>query len=79
LRWLIVAPPYQGRGYGKRLMRAAMDFCRQTRFKRIYLTTFAGLDAARHLYEQEGFSVMVEHEDAHWGKTVLEQTFELML
>ena len=79
LRWLIVAPQYQSRGYGKRLMRAAMDFCRQMRFKRIYLTTFAGLDAARHLYEQEGFSVMVEQEDAHWGKTVLEQTFELML
>ncbi len=79
LRWLIVAPQYQGRGYGKRLMRTAMDFCRQTRFKRIYLTTFAGLDAARHLYEQEGFRVVVEQEDAHWGKTVLEQTFELML
>lgn len=79
LRWLIVAPQYQSRGYGKRLMRAAMDFCRQTRFKRIYLTTFAGLDAARHLYEQEGFRVKIEQEDAHWGKTVREQTFELML
>lgn len=79
LRWLIVAPEYQGRGYGKQLMRAAMDFCRQTRFKRIFLTTFAGLDTARHLYEQEGFRVVVEQEDAHWGKTVREQTFELML
>jgi GNAT superfamily N-acetyltransferase len=79
LRWLIVAPQYQGRGYGKRLMRAAMDFCQQARFSRIYLTTFTGLDAARHLYEQEGFRVVVEQEDAHWGKTVREQTFELML
>lgn len=79
LRWLIVVPEFQGRGYGKRLMRAALDFCRQTRFRRIYLTTFAGLDAARHLYEQEGFRVVVEQEDAHWGKTVREQTFELML
>jgi len=79
LRWLIVAPQYRGRGYGKRLMCAAMNFCRQTRFKRIYLTTFAGLDAARHLYEQEGFRVVVEQEDAHWGKTVREQTFELIL
>jgi Acetyltransferase (GNAT) family. len=79
LRWLIIAREYQGRGFGKRLMRAAMDFCRQARFKRIYLTTFAGLDAARHLYEQEGFRVVVEQEDAHWGKTVREQTFELVL
>ncbi|MFH1078682.1 MAG: GNAT family N-acetyltransferase [Pseudomonadota bacterium] len=79
LRWLIVAPQYQGRGYGKRLMRAAMDFCRRARFKRVYLTTFAGLDAARRLYEQEGFRIDVEQEDAHWGKTMREQTFELML
>jgi GNAT superfamily N-acetyltransferase len=79
LRWLIVAPEYQGRGFGKRLMREAVDFCRRTRFKRIYLTTFAGLDAARHLYEKEGFRVVIEQEDAHWGKTVLEQTFELLL
>ena len=79
LRWLIVAPEYQGRGFGKRLMREAVDFCRRARFKRIYLTTFAGLDAARHLYEKEGFRVVIEQEDAHWGKTVLEQTCELML
>jgi GNAT superfamily N-acetyltransferase len=79
LRWLIVAPEYQGRGFGKRLMREVVDFCRQARFKRIYLTTFAGLDAARHLYEKKGFRVVIEQEDAHWGKTVREQTFELLL
>jgi GNAT superfamily N-acetyltransferase len=59
-------------------MSAAMDFCRQARFSRIYLTTFAGLDAARHLYEREGFRVIAEQEGAHWGKTVREQTFELI-
>lgn len=79
LRWLIVAPDYQGRGFGKQLMHEAIDFCRRTRFRRIYLTTFAGLDAARHLYEKEGFRVVIEQEDAHWGKPVLEQTFELIL
>jgi hypothetical protein len=31
------------------------------------------------LYEKEGFRVVIEQEDAHWGKTVLEQTFELLL
>jgi GNAT superfamily N-acetyltransferase len=79
LRWLIVAPPYQGRGFGNQLMREAVGFCRRARFRRVYLTTFAGLDAARHLYEKEGFHVIVEQEDAHWGKTVREQTFELLL
>lgn len=77
LRWLIVASPYQGRGYGKRLMSAAMDFCRQARFSRVYLTTFAGLNTARYLYEREGFRIVAEQEDVHWGKTVREQIFEL--
>jgi GNAT superfamily N-acetyltransferase len=79
LRWLIVAPEHQGRGVGTQLMREAVDFCRRARFSRVYLTTFAGLDAARHLYEKEGFRIVVEQEDAHWGKTVREQTFALLL
>jgi GNAT superfamily N-acetyltransferase len=79
LRWLIVAPDHQGRGLGKLLMREAVAFCRQARHRRIYLTTFAGLDAARRLYEQAGFRLLDEREDAHWGKTVAEQTFELLL
>jgi GNAT superfamily N-acetyltransferase len=78
LRWLIVAPEYQGRGHGRGLLRAAMDFCRQARFSRIYLTTFAGLHTARHLYEKEGFRLVVEQEDAHWGKPVREQIFEII-
>ena len=79
LRWLIVAPECQSRGIGKRLMREAIDFCKSAHFKRIYLTTFAGLDAARHLYEKEGFRIVTEQKDAHWGKTVSEQTFDLLL
>ena len=42
LRWFILDPAYQGRGVGNRLMQAAMDFCDQKRFPRVYLTTFAG-------------------------------------
>jgi GNAT superfamily N-acetyltransferase len=76
LRWLIVSPEYQGRGLGGQLMQEAMAFCRRARFRRIYLTTFAGLHAARHLYEKEGFRLVDERADKHWGKTVAEQTFE---
>ena len=42
-------------------------------------TTFAGLDAARHLYERAGFVLCQESEGDHWGRTVMEQTFELRL
>jgi ribosomal protein S18 acetylase RimI-like enzyme len=79
LRWFIVAPEYQGRGLGHALLDQAIDFCKRARLKRVYLTTFAGLDAARHLYEKSGFALCEEQEDDHWGKTVIEQTFELVL
>ncbi|MHA1570109.1 MAG: hypothetical protein ACTSXZ_11625 [Alphaproteobacteria bacterium] len=39
----------------------------------------AGLDAARHLYESSGFTLVEEHDDDQWGKTVSERKFVLDL
>jgi GNAT superfamily N-acetyltransferase len=61
LHRFIVAPEYQGYGIGKLLLQEAMAFCKRARYSRVYLTTFAGLDAARHLYEQWGFQLCEEH------------------
>jgi GNAT superfamily N-acetyltransferase len=79
LRFFIVDSEFQGRGLGSMLLREAIEFCRRSNFRRLYLSTFAGLDPARHLYEKFGFVLAEEQEDNHWGKTVVEQTFELLL
>lgn len=79
LRWFIVSPERHGQGIGKRLIEEAIGFCREKKFNRVYLSTFAGLDAARHLYEKVGFKLCEEHEGNQWGKTVTEQMFELIL
>ncbi len=79
LRWFIVAPENQGQGIGKILFEEAIQFCRRTRFNRVYLWTFAGLDGARHLYEKWGFRLCEQREGNQWGRTVIEQMFELML
>jgi len=79
LRWFIVTPESQGQGIGKILIEEAIEFCREKRFGRIYLWTFAGLDAARHLYERYGFRLCEQCEGNQWGKTVTEQMFELNL
>ena len=75
LRWFIVCEEMHGRGLGQRLMSEAMEFCR-ARFASVYLHTFAGLDAARHLYEQNGFVLINEKPTTAWGPSVLEQRFK---
>ena len=77
LRWFILEPEYQGMGLGARLLRQVLDFCIDAGYRKVYLTTFKGLDAARHLYEKAGFRLTEEEDGNMWGKTVTEQVFEL--
>ncbi len=79
LRWFIVSDQLRGGGYGKRLISDSIEFCRQAHYSRIYLWTFKGLEAARHLYVEQGFSLTQEVSGQQWGSHVLEQRFELAL
>jgi len=79
LRWFIVSDALRGRGAGDRLLSAAMDHCRSTGCRRVYLWTFEGLHAARHLYEKHGFSLIEQRKGSQWGVEVNEQCFELKL
>ena len=79
LRWFILDPDHQGHGLGRKLLTRALDHCRARGFGRVRLSTFAGLDAARHLYESLGFVLTEEAEGTQWGSAVTEQTFVLDL
>jgi GNAT superfamily N-acetyltransferase len=79
LRWFIMSNALRGKGVGNRLIRAAVDFCRSNRYPRIYLWTFEGLHAARHLYEKAGFALVEQRRGTQWGTEVTEQRFELPL
>ena len=76
LRWFIVSDEIRGSGVGSALISAAMDFCRSKGYVRVYLWTFAGLHAARHLYEKAGFELVSQQRGAQWGVEVDEQRFE---
>ncbi len=76
LRWFIVDDDARGTGAGRRLMADAMAFCREKGFSSVYLYTFAGLDAAVHLYEDAGFTLAEAFSGDQWGKTVTEQRYE---
>lgn len=75
LRWFIVADDTRGTGIGKRLLSAATGFCERLGFRETQLWTFRGLDAARRLYEADGFILEEERSGRQWGKEMLEQRF----
>lgn len=73
LRWFVVGDEMRGRGVGQRLLQTALDFSDAQGFEETHLWTFAGLHAARHLYEKNGFVLAEERLGSQWGKDVLEQ------
>lgn len=75
LRWLIVSDDARGQGIGRALMGRADAFIRDKGFPRTFLTTFAGLDAARKLYEEFGFGLVSEASNDPWSGAVGVQTF----
>ena len=79
LRWFILSERLRGSGIGNRLMEEAMAFCREKGYRHVYLWTFKGLEAARHLYEKFGFSLAESHEGMQWGTRVVEQKYERTL
>jgi GNAT superfamily N-acetyltransferase len=79
LRWFILSESIRGHGIGNRLMREAIGFCESRKYRRVFLFTFEGLHAARHLYERFGFRLADQAAGTQWGRPVTEQRFVLEL
>ncbi len=76
IRFFILADRARGTGLGRRLLAELMDFALAAGHTKLWLTTFRGLDAARHLYERAGFRLAGEEQDETWGRLLHEQRFE---
>lgn len=76
LRFFILDPRLRGQGLGRRMMSEAMQFCRASGYRRVYLTTLQGLDAALHLYEEYGFTLRSQAHEPFHGSRHLEQILE---
>lgn len=75
LRWFITSDTLRGQGVGRELLQSAVQFCDERQYRKVFLWTFAGLDAARHLYESVGFKLEHQSPGSQWGATVQEQRF----
>jgi len=79
LRLLIVAPQARGLGLGRRLVRNCIRFARRAGYRKLVLWTQSHLDAARAIYETEGFRRVAREPHRSFGKRLVGEYWELTL
>jgi GNAT superfamily N-acetyltransferase len=79
LRWYVVDPSARGLGLGKRLLAAALTFCKEKEYRTVFLWTVSALKAAAELYRQAGFVKVEENAGRPWGVDVVEEKYVLEL
>lgn len=79
LRYFLIEPDLRGRGLGHKLVKLALDFCREKGYQHVFLETISSLKTARHIYESHGFTLTSSHKNITWGENILEERWDLDL
>lgn len=80
LRWLLLEPEVRKLGLGKQLVQHVIDFCKETGYKKVLLSTVGSLHAARNLYRKLGFRPIKKQPAAIlWGQKLEDECWELVL
>ena len=69
----------RGLGVGKRLTAECIRFARKAGYRGITLWTHSVLTAARHIYEQAGFTPTASEKRHTWGKDVVAEFWDMRL
>ncbi len=80
LRWFLIEPEMRGKGLAHKLMKTAMDFCKEKKYKHVLLWTADMLKIARHIYKKYGFDLTESIDNTSWtDKLVKEERWDLYL
>ncbi|MBV9016158.1 MAG: GNAT family N-acetyltransferase, partial [Alphaproteobacteria bacterium] len=79
LRVLLVEPRARGHGIGRRLVAECVRFARRGGYRKIVLSTYSVLAAARRIYEAAGFRLVERHKERAYGKRLISETWEIAL
>jgi len=79
IRLLLVDPKARGLGLGARLTDEAVRFARKAGYKKMTLWTHSVLKAARHIYQNAGFTLMRSEKHKSWGQPVVSEFWDLEL
>ena len=72
LKRLYILSDYQNKGYGDLLFNTALDFVKETGYKKVFADTQKGRHAARHLIKKYGFHETEKYNDNDFAELFFE-------
>ena len=72
LKRMFVLPKYQGKGYGRQLLKHAIDYAKEHKYNSICLDTRNELATAQHLYKKYGFKQIDKYNNNEYADVYFE-------